>query len=321
MSSLLLTMLTFGAGVAIFAGVYSIVSDLFLRDRQIVAERINEEFRQKQRARIQQSPLFKNLGQLAAEVAADTDTAPGIRVRFEKMVDQSGLDITPRKLLSIAIAASVILIMVAVLLRQGFVMVAIAGTLGFALPLMFVQQKRKARLEKMLSQLPDTFDLMGRVVRAGQTMTQALQAVATEFPQPISSEFGYCYEQQNLGLSTEIAMRDLAWRTGLVEIQIFVMAVLVQQQTGGNLAELLDKLSVIIRTRYKTRGQIRALTAEGRMQAAVLLALPPGLFMIMLFMNPRYATTLFEYPGLIWATLTCEGIGAIWIRKIVNFEF
>ena len=105
---------------------------------------------------------------------------------------------------------------------------------------------------------------MGRVVRAGQTISQALQAVADEFPPPIAAEFAYCYEQQNLGLSPESALRDLARRTGLLEIKIFVLALLVQQQTGGNLAELLDKLSGIIRERFRIRGQIKTLTAEGR---------------------------------------------------------
>src|SRR5262249_57164429 len=122
--------------------------------------------------------------------------------------------------------------------------------------------------------LPDAFDLMARVIRAGQTMSQAIQSVADEFDQPLAGEFAYCYEQQNLGLSPEVALRDLARRTGLVEVKIFVLAMLVQQQTGGNLAELLDKLSGVVRERFRVPGKIKALTAEGRMQATVLLVLP-----------------------------------------------
>ena len=162
-------------------------------------------------------------------------------------------------------------------------------------------------MEKLLSQLPDAFDLMGRVIRAGQTMSQGLQAVADEFAPPIATEFSYCYEQQNLGLSPELAMRDLARRTGLLEIKIFVTAMLVQQQTGGNLAEMLDKLSAIIRQRYRLRGQIKALTAEGRFQAAVLLALPIVMFFVFLVLNPAYEAELLKHPSLIVATLVCEG--------------
>src|SRR5215831_2903505 len=111
-------------------------------------------------------------------------------------------------------------------------------------------------------------------------MSQALQAVADEFDTPISTEFAYCYEQQNLGLSPEVAMRDLARRTGLLEIKIFVLALLVQQQTGGNLAELLEKLADIVRERFRMRAKIKALTAEGRLQAIILLALVPLLFLL-----------------------------------------
>ena len=150
---------------------------------------------------------------------------------------------------------------------------------------------------------------MGRVIRAGQTMSQALQAVADEFPPPIAGEFAYCYEQQNLGLPPEAALRDLARRTGLLEIKIFVLALLVQQQTGGNLAELLDKLSDVIRERYQIRGKIKALTAEGRMQAIVLLALPPALFLIMLVMNRDYAGDPARVPHAHLADARLRGAG------------
>lgn len=321
MNANLITILAFGAGVTVVAGIYSIASDIFLRDRQRVNDRMDEEFRHKQRIRVQKSTLFKDLGSLAAAASADHDAVPSRRQRFETLIEQSGLDVTPQKLIVISLVVAAVLFILSVLLGQKLIVAGILASCGAFIPLLYVKFKRKERLEKLLSQLPDTFDLMGRVIRAGQTMSQALHAVSTEFPEPIASEFGYCFEQQNLGLPTELAMRDLARRTGVVEIQIFVMALLIQQQTGGNLAEMLDKLSVIIRTRYKIRGQVKALTAEGRMQAAVLLGLPPALFLIMLFMNRNYASTLFEYPGLIGGTLACEGLGAVWIRKIVNFDF
>jgi tight adherence protein B len=176
-------------------------------------------------------------------------------------------------------------------------------------------------MNKLMGQLPDAFDLMGRVIRAGQTMSQALQAVADEFDAPISVEFAYCYEQQNLGLAPELALRDLARRTGLLEVKIFVLALLIQQQAGGNLAELLDKLAAIIRERFRIRGKIRSLTAEGRIQALVLLALPPGMFFLILFLNRAYEQVLLDNPVILVVTLIFQVIGALWIRKIVNFDF
>jgi tight adherence protein B len=169
--------------------------------------------------------------------------------------------------------------------------------------------------------MPDAFDLMARVVRAGQTMAQAQQAIADEFESPIAAEFSLCFEQQNLGLAPEIALRDLARRAGLLEMKIFVTALLVQQQAGGNLSELLEKLAGVVRERFVTRGKILSLTAEGRLQGIVLLCLPTGLFLIMLMMNREFAVVLLNYPKLLMGVLVCQVVGALWIRKIVNFDY
>ena len=109
-------------------------------------------------------------------------------------------------------------------------------------------------------------------------------------------------------------------RTGLLEVRIFVVAVTIHRQTGGNLSELLDSISKVIRDRFRIRGQIRALTAEGRMQAVILLALPPLMLAILLVVNRDYMMTIFEYPALLVGMFVCEGLGAIWMRQIVNFE-
>jgi tight adherence protein B len=320
MNPFILTFLTFVAVVTAFAGVYSIVSDLYLRDRSRVSQRVDDEFRKRVRARARQSMLFKDLRALVAESGPADEGRPNLRQRFEAMVEQSGLDITPRKLLAIAVVCAAAAGLLGGIIRHNIPVAAVGAIVGGLLPIFYVNLKRKRRSAKLLSQLPDAFDLMSRVIRAGQTMSQALQAVAEEFSPPIASEFAFCFEQQNLGLPPETALRELARRTGLLELKIFVLAMLVQQQTGGNLAELLDKLSNIIRERYKLRGKIQALTAEGRMQAVVLLALPPGLFLLMLCMNRTYAGILLEHPTLIWTTLITEAFGGLWIRKIVNFE-
>jgi tight adherence protein B len=320
MNPTLLPFLAFGAAVAAVAGGYSIISDLYLRDRTRISQRIDEEFRRRQRDRARKALLFKDLNQLTLDAASD-EAPSGLQHRLLAMVEQSGLDLTLQKLLTLSVALGLSLGLLGGLLRQSILVAAVATAIGALLPLAYVHFKRKERLEKLLSQLPDAFDLMGRVVRAGQTMSQGLQAVADEFAQPVAGEFSYCYEQQNLGLPPEVAMRDLARRTGQLEIKIFVTAVLVQQQTGGSLAEMLDKLAGIIRQRYCIRGQIKTLTAEGRLQAIILLALPIVMFFGFLILLPDYERKLLEHPGLIVATLTCEVLGALWIRKIVNFDF
>jgi tight adherence protein B len=313
--------LTFLAVALAVAGAYSVLADVFLRDRSRFSRRIDEEFRNRQRERARKSALFKNLGQLTPETPAESAPPDGLRRRFEIMVEQSGLNLTPGRLLLIAVLTGLAAGALGGLIRQSLLVASAAGLVGAVVPVLYVQVKRKARLEKLLSQLPDAFDLMARVIRAGQSISQALQAVADDFAPPIAAEFAYCYEQQNLGLPPEVALRDLARRTGLLEIKIFVLALLVQEQTGGNLAELLDRLAAIIRERFRIRGKIKALTAEGRMQAAVLLVLPAALFFIILIFNRNYGQVLLEYPNLLAGILITEILGALWIRKIIHFDF
>jgi tight adherence protein B len=316
----ILLLLTFLAGTMAVVGVYSILSDLYLRDRNRVARRIDEEFRQRQRDRARQSPLFKAIGELAAEAAAEDDGPRGLRPRLEALIEQSGLSWTVGRLLTLSACLGLGFGTLAWLL-SGPLAAAGLAPLGGALPVLYARYKQKVRKNRLLAQLPDAFDLMARVIRAGQTMSQALQAVADEFEAPIAAEFSYCYEQQNLGLAPELSLRDLARRTGLIEVKIFVLAILVQQQTGGNLSEMLEKLAQVVRERFRMLGKIRALTAEGRFQAAVLLVLPPAIFLLILLLNRQYGQMLLDRPALLVAVFVSELFGALWIRKIVNFDF
>lgn len=301
----------------VFLAAYSIVSDLVFRDRGRVSRRLDEAFRQQQREHAERAILFKDLARLAEDSAA---RSPGWRRRFEVMIDQSGLRTTPRAVLTTAAIAGLVLGAVSGLLITP--LAALPGAVaGLAFPILRVRRMRNLRRDTLRTQLPDAFDLMARSVRAGQTMQQAFLAIADEFPPPIADEFALCSEQQNLGLSPDEAYQDLAERTDLVEIKLFVMAAAVQQQTGGNLTELLERLSALLRDRARIRGVVKTLTAEGRLQALVLMALPPAMFLLMLVLNSRYALLLLEYPKLVLATVGIEALGALWIRKIVNFDF
>jgi tight adherence protein B len=316
-------LLTFLAVVLAVAAVYSIASDLFLRDRSRLTKRVDDRFRKQQRERAKESSLFKNLSAPVPGAEGPEEEKMTARRWFEVLLEQSGLTLSLQQLwLYMAGAGAVCGAAVGLLRPDPLVLfVGVVAVVGASLPLIYVLLKRRSRLNRLMAQLPDAFDLMARVIRAGQTMSQALQAVSDEFDPPLSGEFAYCFEQQNLGLSPELALRDLARRTGLLEIKIFVLAVLVQQQTGGNLAELLDKLAGVIRERFRVRGKVKALTAEGRIQAAVLLAMPPAMFLIILLLNRSYAQLLLDHPGLLVGILVTETLGALWIRKIVNFEY
>ena len=322
MPSIVLPLLTFLAVVMGIAAAFSLLSDFFLRDKKRVQDRLDVEFRNKQRAKVKRSLLFKDADFAHAEaIEAGATVQLTWREWLEAMLDQSGLELTLNRLLIYCGGAAAGSALLVGLSLRSLLFGLIAAALGALLPIGYLQLKRNSRHEALRRQLSDAFDLMARVLRAGQSMPQAMQAVASEFTSPIADEFAYCAEQQNLGLAAEISMRDLARRTGLVEMNIFVVAVLVQRQVGGNLSEILEKLALVVRQRYKTRGLIRSLTAEGRMQASVLMALPPLLLATMLFANYDYAIVLFQKPYLIGGMLFFMAIGGLWIRKIVNFDF
>jgi tight adherence protein B len=239
------------------------------------------------------------------------------------MVEQSGLNLKPDRLLCIMGGLGFGVGLLAAALTQNGLVGLIGVPIGAAVPVGYVRFKGKQRRHKMLSQLPDAFDLMARAVRSGNTFWQAMLSASQEFEAPLSLELGYCHEMQNLGLPHEVALRDLANRTGLVEMRILAEAVTIQEQTGGNLAEILDKLTTMVRERFRIWGKVRTLTAEGQMQAVVLLALAPGMFALMLCVNYEYARLLIDWHSsvLLIGTLICEGLGWLWIRRIVNFDF
>lgn len=321
MNPTIMTLLAFVAGVCGVIGVYSILSDLFLRDRIRFNQRLEETFRTRERDKTRRTPLFKDFEELKARTEAEDRLAAGWAHRLRTMVEQSGLNVAPNRLLTVAATVGLGLGVTTGLLRQSVPAGIIGALIGGCSPLLYVQGKQRARINKLQAQLPDAFDLMARVIRAGQTMAQAMQAVADEFDPPIANEFAYCSEQQNMGLSPDVALRDLARRVGLIEVKIFVLALMVQQQTGGNLAEMLEKLAAVVRDRFRMQGKIRALTAEGRLQAAILLALVPFMFLVILALNRGYAQVLLDRPMLLVITGVAEAVGALWIRKIITFDF
>ena len=319
----LILLCTFVAGFLLIFGVNLVVTDIHRSDQHERRIEMLQEVRAHQRDRVRES-ISDNTG--LAELAADAikETAaerPTFNEQLQAMLWQAGMRILPEKLIILAGVSGFAVGAVVGVITLSPATTVIAAAIVMAIPFLVVQFKRKKRLELLLSQLPDGFELMSRVLRAGQSVSQSMHSVSEECSAPISEEFGYCYEQQNLGLTPEFALRDLSKRTGLLEIKVFVLAMIINRQTGGNLTELLDKLSMIVRERYRMRGKVSALTAEGRMQGVILMLLPFGVYGILLVVNNAYALKLFEHPAMIVGTLCWMGVGGLWIRKIVNFDF
>jgi tight adherence protein B len=321
MVPLLVSLLAFAAlFFAVFAA-NALLVDLHSSQRRRVKQRLEDDFRIEQRQRARAITSQVDFSRIAAEALAEEKETPALRDRWQFMLEQSRLKLSLAQLLAISVLVALAAGAVVWVALGSALLGLVFAALAFTLPPLYVQFKFKKHRDRLLSQLPDAFELMSRVMRAGQTVSQAMQAVGEEFSPPISAEFLYCYEQMNLGLSADAALRELRRRTGLLEIKIFVLAVLVHRQTGGNLAELLEKLAHVVRERFRIRGMIKSLTAQGRFQAGILLSLPPAMFLLLMFLHSEYEKTLLEYPALIAMGLAMMLAGALWIRKIVTFEF
>jgi len=199
---------------------------------------------------------------------------------------------------------------------------AVAVVFGL-LPLAWLLWRRRSRFKKFGKQLPDALELVGRALRSGHSLASGMQVVVQEMPVPIAAEFGNVYEAQNLGIPIEQAMKDMLKRMPNLDLKFFVTSVVIQRQTGGDLAEILDKISHIIRERFKILGQVQALTGEGRISGVVLMALPIALFFVVYHLNPDYVMLLFTDPlgrKMIAVAAVLQVLGAISIKKIVNIK-
>jgi tight adherence protein B len=191
------------------------------------------------------------------------------------------------------------------------------------MPVVWLLFKRKRRLQAFAAQLPEALELIARALRAGHSLAAGFSLVAQEMSDPISGEFSRTFEEQNLGKPLEEALGDLTKRVPNLDLKFFVTAIVLQRQTGGDLAEILDKIGYLIRERFKIWGQVQALTGEGRLSGIVLLALPPALFAVVYRMNPDYLMLLFTDDlgkKMLVGGIVSQLFGALMIRKIVNIR-
>lgn len=240
-----------------------------------------------------------------------------------RFLEQAGIQMTPSKFLMIPAGKAAIGLMIGMTLKWPLgASVALGATLA-VLPFVGVFIMRRRRLAQFGKQLPEALELIGRALRAGHSLAAGFQSVAEEMANPIADEFGRVYESQNLGIPLDEALEEMTKRVPNVDLRFFATAVILQRQTGGDLAEILDKIGHLIRERYKIWGQVKALTGEGRLSGIILLALPPVLFGVMYKLNPEYVMILFKDPlgkQMLVAALVLQVIGALVIRKIVNIK-
>jgi tight adherence protein B len=194
---------------------------------------------------------------------------------------------------------------------------------GGSLPLLWILWRRRGRFKKFAKQLPDAMELIARALRSGHSLASGLHVIVEEMPEPISKEFGMAYEEQNLGVPIEDALKSMLDRMPNMDLKLFVTAVVIQRQAGGNMAEILDKIGYLIRERFKILGQVQALTGEGRISGVVLMGLPIALFLAVYHLNAEYVMLLFTDAlgrKMILVAVVLQILGAVCIKKIVNIK-
>jgi tight adherence protein B len=244
-------------------------------------------------------------------------------LQLKRMLDQADLAITPSRLVMFSGMAGVLGSLATSVVTEFIPLWFLGGLAAASLPFVHVWWKRKKRFDAFLEQLPDTLDLISRGLQAGHAFSETLQMVSAEMPEPIATEFRKAYEEQNLGLTIKLALENLTQRMPLLDLRMCVTAILIQRETGGNLAEILEKVAYTIRERFRIMGDLKTLTTSSRMSAWLLCALPIFVAIAVTVMNPDYMSVLWKDPRghkLIAAAMIMQVTGMLIVRKILQIR-
>lgn len=242
---------------------------------------------------------------------------------LQKLLAQGGLSMRAGNFLGLSALSGVAATIISYYLSKRVEVAWIALLVGFILPYSYASIQRNKRFEKFEELFPEAIDTLARAVRAGHAFTTALEMITNEVAEPVASEFRQLYEEQKFGMPVRDALMNLTERVPLVDVKFFVTAVMLQRETGGNLAEILDNLSYVIRERFKIQRQVRVYTAQGRLTMALLMGMPPIIVTVMTILNPSFIHPLFADPighTLLVLGITLQTIGYFVIRKIIRIQ-
>ncbi|MES2071440.1 MAG: type II secretion system F family protein [Pseudomonadota bacterium] len=242
---------------------------------------------------------------------------------LDRLLEQSGMKLNVANFCILSLACGVCTLAGLWYAGVPVLFAAMLGIAALCLPLLFVRGKKSRRLTKIEQQLPDALDLMGRAMRAGHALPSAIQMVSEEMSDPLAEEFRIVFDEVNYGISMQDALKNLATRVPGTDVGYFVVAVLIQRETGGNLTELLHNIATIVRERLKLFGQIKVFSAEGRLSAWILTLLPVGLAGVLQVVNPEFMSLLWtDEVGrkMLGGMLVMMFLGAVWIRKLIRIR-
>jgi tight adherence protein B len=243
--------------------------------------------------------------------------------KLQEFLVQAGMTIKPAKIILISAVLGLTSYLVSGLFYSRFYVQLPAGIVGLAIPFLVVSIKRSRRLRKFEEAFPEALDLLGRAVRAGHAFTTGLEMISKECADPLASEFRTAFEEQNFGLPLRDALLNLSERVPITDVRFFVTALLIQKETGGNLAEILDGLARVVRDRFRLYREVQVRTAQGRLTGLILIGLPIAVAIMMSIMNPSYMRVLIDDPKgpmVIAISVGMQVIGSFLLWKIIHFE-
>jgi tight adherence protein B len=320
---MLLSFLVFLFGLFLVLGAYLLATHGSDAKRERLQKRLSEALMHSSHTEDLEVVLARN--ELMSEIPWLNRSLIRVQaaLQLKRMLDQADLHITPSRLIMFSGMAGMLAALAASVLSISILLMIGAGVAAAAIPFIHVWWTRKKRFDRFLEHLPDSLDLMSRALSAGHAFSEAMHMVSSEMPEPIATEFRKTYEEQNLGLSLKLALENLTQRIPLLDLRMCVTAVLIQRETGGNLAEILEKVAYTIRERFRIMGDLKTLTTSSRMSAWLLCGLPIFVTIIITAMNPDYMAVLWkDYRGhyLIAAALFLQVTGMLIVRKILKIK-
>jgi len=325
------TLIALGAFVVVALVVF--VAGSLLNERNAQARLLRERLASVEKA-AERKPS-EELALLRDEMLSEIPALDNLLRRSARISDlqtllaQANLKIRAGNILVLCVISAAAVGTAGVLLTQSLkgnesLLFGVMGAmLGAILPYSFASYRRTKRFQQFEELFPEAIDTLARAVRAGHAFTTAVEMISDEIGEPVATEFRKLFEEQKFGLPVRDALLNLADRIPLVDVKFFVTAVMLQRETGGNLAEILDNLSYVIRERFKIMRQVRVYTAQGRLTMLLLMALPPIIIIVMRIMNPSFIEPLFTDPlghALIVGGITLQTVGYFVIRKIIRIQ-
>ena len=315
--------LLIGAIVVVLVFVAFSFVDQRSAQARLIKERLASERKAPERAPEEELALLRD-EQLSDIPALDNFLRRSERVSaIQKTLAQAGMDMRAGNFLGLCGLCALAAVIIGYAASKQIQVAWVAMLIGCVLPYGYVTYKKNKRFEKFEELFPEAIDTLARAVRAGHAFTTALEMITAEVSEPVAGEFRQLYEEQKFGMPVRDALMNLTERMPLVDVKFFVTAVMLQRETGGNLAEILDNLSYVIRERFKIQRQVRVYTAQGRLTMGLLMGMPPIIVTVMLVLNPSFIHPLFADPighTLLVLGITLQTIGYFVIRKIIRIQ-